>query len=154
MKLLKHISTIVLSFYLILTMGGLSIFHHMCSCSSSVTTSVLVESSCCSSNTVEPISCHADSENSSCSDSSCDDCNCETEVEFLSISETLTVDHYRITASSISYLSAIKSFLVINALSTDKEETPRGYLFDTSPTLTGQFIVILHQSLKIPSHIS
>jgi hypothetical protein len=154
MKFAKHISTILLSFYLILAMGGLSIFHHMCSCSSSITSSILVENSCCSSKIVEPLSCHADAEHNSCSDGSCDDCNCETEIEILSLNETITVDQYRITESSISYSSAIKSFVSFNALNTDKEESPRGYLFDTSPPLTGQFIVILFQSLKIPSHIS
>jgi hypothetical protein len=154
MKIIKHISTILLSFYLILAMGGLSIFHHMCSCNSNVTTSIIVENSCCSGNTVEPVSCHADSEHNTCSDSSCDDCNCETEVEFLSINETITVDQYRITESSISYSSAIKSFVSFNALNTDKRKDPQGFIEDTSPPLTGKFIVILFQSLKIPSHIS
>jgi len=154
MKLLKHISTIVLSFYLILTMGGLSIFHHMCSCNSSVTTSVLVESSCCSNNNHESLACHSESEHNSCSDSSCNDCNCETEVEYLSISETLTVDHYRITPSSFTFLSALKSFLAINSTETTDRVNNPVFFEDTSPPLSGKYIVILHQSLKIPSLIS
>ncbi|HCX99793.1 MAG TPA: hypothetical protein DG754_06595 [Bacteroidales bacterium] len=151
MKTAKSILTILLSGYLILAMGGLSIFYHLCNCSieeEKNNTLVFLEQSCCSSSIPEPAVCRSDTHQNSCADSDCESGNCTTEVELLTLNETLTVESNRLSApiqslftiydiaQEINYSKAISKSIVYNK--------------NLPPPRFGRSIVILHQCLKIP----
>ncbi|MDD3567971.1 MAG: hypothetical protein PHT92_06180 [Bacteroidales bacterium] len=154
MKKTKDILTIILSGYLLLAMGGFSIFHHLCNCTaeSKSSTSLLVEQSCCTANSAEPIACHSETNTSSCGASECDDCSCETEVEVLETDETTAIESKRITSTRSTLLIAIlfEDFLATN------ESNPKVPVAakDISPPQSGKSIVISNHSLKIAHFVS
>jgi hypothetical protein len=150
MKRTKDLLTIILSGYMLLAMGGFSVFHHLCNCTaeSKLSTSLLVEQSCCAANSAEPINCHSNSDTSSCGASECDDCSCETEVEVLTVNESLTVENIRLTTPSI-YL--INIFSIAQEIDNSEiNSTPLTSFKDLSPPRPGKSIVISNQCLKIP----
>jgi hypothetical protein len=150
MKTIKSILTILLSGYLILSMGGFSVFHHLCNCSieENNNTSIFFEQSCCSSDVSEPIGCHFNTDQNTCGDVDCDSCNCETEVEVLTVNESLTVENNRLS-NPIVILSTLLGLAYEDEstdLTADLTNTDNALL----PPKPGKSIIILHQSLKIP----
>ena len=153
MKNAKNILTLIIGGYFLLAAGGLSLFHHLCSCNSEVITSVIVEQSCCSVSHDATTSCHADRESNSCGEDGCENCNCETQIEVLAIDETINVENTRISIPSITLFASLW-----NAYNVDFEtEVESKQLCDIDyslPPITGKHIIILHQSIKIPGSIS
>ncbi len=156
MKYVKHIATIVLSLYLILAMSGLGIFHHLCSCSldSKSKTSLIVEQNCCSqTNSLNEI-CHSAAEANTCGADECNDCNCETEVEVLTIDETLIAESIRINPDLSNHVMVVL-FAIHSQLEITEKLASSGNPIDTkAPPKSGKEINIFFQSLKIPHHIS
>lgn len=150
MKIAKSILTILLSGYLIFAMGGLSVFHHLCSCSieEKNNTSVFSEQSCCTSSIPEPAVCHSDTHQNSCADSDCESGNCTTEVELLTLNETLTVESNRLSAPIQFLLTIYDIAQKINYSQTTSKSII--YNKDLPPPRSGRAIVILYQRLKIP----
>lgn len=152
MKTAKNILTLLLSAYLLLAMGGFSVFHHLCNCSSEArsNTSILVEQSCCSSDAVNSTSCH--SESNTCGEGGCEDCSCETEVEVLETDETLTVEPKRLLSVQTALLAAIlfSDDFATNVNNTDYPVAEK-YI---PPPKSGKSIVISNHSLKIAHNIS
>ncbi|NHB69783.1 hypothetical protein [Perlabentimonas gracilis] len=148
MKTAKNILTLLLSAYLLLAMGGFSVFHHLCNCSSEArsNTSILVEQSCCSSDAVNSTSCH--SESNTCGEGGCEDCSCETEVEVLAITESLIVENIRLTSPSIFLINIFDTVQDVDNSEIDSK--PLTSFKDLSPPRPGKSIVISNQCLKIP----
>lgn len=161
MKNAKKISTILFSGYLILAMGGFGIFHHYCGCSSEQfeNTSILVEQSCCSPSMDDfgfenQMVCHSDSENMSCGDDGCNDCNCNTQVEVLKLDYTIQSNHSVFDYSKLYELHNSQFVLVDNVIESKENDSEKIFNIDKSPPKAGKFLVILHQSIKIPFSIS
>ncbi len=146
----KSILTILLSGYLILAMGGLSVFHHLCGCSieEKNSTSIFLEQSCCSSDISEPIVCHSNTDQNTCGDDDCESCNCETEVEVLTVNESLTVETNRLTTPSIYIINIFSAVQDIDYSEIDSKSLIS--FKDLSPPRPGKSIVIFNQCLKIP----
>lgn len=150
MQRAKSILTILLSGYLIFAMGGLSIFHHLCSCSMEEESSTLVflEHSCYSTNISEPIVCHNDTNQNTYGVDDCESCHCTTEVELLTLNETLTVESNRLSAP-------IQFLITINDIAQEIDDSnfiSKSIIYnkDLPPPRSGRAIVILYQRLKIP----
>lgn len=146
----KSILTILLSGYLILAMGGLSVFHHLCNCSleEKNNTSIFLEQSCCSSDISEPIVCHSNNNQNTCGDKDCDNTNCETEVELLTVNESITVETNRLTTPSIYLINTFSADQDIDYSEIDSKSLIS--FKDLSPPRPGKSIVIFNQCLKIP----
>ncbi|MDD2197698.1 MAG: hypothetical protein PHW91_10985 [Bacteroidales bacterium] len=150
MKTAKSILTILLSGYLILAMGGLSVFYHLCNCSIEEKnhTLVFLEQSCCSSDVPEPNVCHNDTNQTTYTDEDCENCNCTTEFELLSLNETLTVESNRLSAP-IQFLFTI--YDIAQEINYSKAKSKSiVYNKDLPPPRSGRSIAILYQCLKIP----
>lgn len=156
MKYVKHIATVVLSMYLILAMGGLGIFHHLCKCSpeSKSKTSLIVEQSCCSQANSSSESCHSSAETITCSDDECNNCKCETEIEVLTIDETLIAESIRINPSFSNHVMVVLFALHSQLETTEKLVSSCYTIDDPAPPKSGKEIHIFSQSLKIPQQIS
>ena len=154
MKIVKNILIILISAYFVLAIGGLSIFHHLCSCNSQVITSVLVEQSCCSNTHAEPSSCHPSNEDGSCGEDGCENCSCETQVEVLAIEESITIENNRISIPSITLFTLLWNANNIDLQETEVESKSLATIDNSLPPKTGKHIVILHHNIKIPFSIS
>jgi len=152
MNRLKSIFTILLSFHLVLAMGGLSLYHHICSCSPEPksSTSIIIEKNCCSSINDDSEICHASKD---CNGSECNQCSCETEVKTLTVDKTILVDNIKIEINRNELLlNPVADFLQLTE--NDNSKILFSTENDESPPKQGKQIVILHQSLKIPPHTS
>ncbi len=152
MNRLKSIFTILLSFHLVLAMGGLSLYHHICSCSPEPksSTSIIIEKNCCSSINDDFGICHASKD---CNGSECNQCSCETEVKTLTVDKTILVDNIKIEINRNELLlNPVADFLQLTE--NDNSKILFSTENDESPPKQGKQIVILHQSLKIPPHTS
>jgi len=156
MKYVKNIATAALSTYLILAMGGLGIFHHLCKCSpeSKSKTSIIVEQSCCSQTNSSSESCHSTAEANTCGDDECNKCNCETEVEVLTIDETVIAESIRINPSLSNQVLVVLFAIHTQLEITEKLVSSANNIDDQAPPKSGKEINIFFQSLKIPHHIS
>jgi hypothetical protein len=152
MKKAKIILSVILAIYMLMAMGGLSLYNHMCSCKGKQITSVLIDKSCCQ-DTAEHDACHSDSHHNSCEDNTCGTCNCETQIEILKVENSIP------TEQTISFIKVYQQ-IFLKALFTDnffefaQDIKPFFSNEGKPPPLTGKFIVILYQNLKIPLLIS
>ncbi|MFA5648106.1 MAG: hypothetical protein WC951_07325 [Bacteroidales bacterium] len=148
MKRTKSILPILFGVYLIFAMGGLSIFHHLCNCSiEEETTSVFSNQSCCSSSMPEPATCHNDTQQNAYDDD-CESGNCTTEIELLTLNETLTVESNTLSSPNQPLIAIPSITQAVNYSSLNSKSTI--YNKDLPPPKTGRSIVILHQCLKVP----
>ncbi|MDD2277934.1 MAG: hypothetical protein PHI03_01065 [Bacteroidales bacterium] len=150
MKTAKPILTIILSGYLIFAMGGLSIFHHLCNCSTEENnnTSFFLEQSCCSSNIPEPIVYHNDTNQNICGVDDCESCNCTTLFELLALNDTVKVDSSRLSTPVQFLFTTYDVDQEINYSSI----TSKSIIYNKHLPIprSGRAIVILYQRLKIP----
>jgi hypothetical protein len=153
MKSTKQIFALIIAGYLFLVLGGLSVFHHTCSCNNKISTSIIVENSCCDSHQKHN-SCSSNSSNNSCSDSACKECGCKTEVETYAVDETIIVNNSKQVPVRFEYLTLIHTDRNFPEAELAADNTLRLDKFDKSPPDSGKNIVILHQSIKIPFPIS
>jgi hypothetical protein len=133
-------------------MGGLSLYHHICSCSPEPksSTSIIIEKNCCSSINDDFGNCHASKD---CNGSECNQCSCETEVKTLTVDKTILVDNIKIEINRNELLlNPVADFLQLTE--NDNSKILFSTENDESPPKQGKQIVILHQSLKIPPHTS
>jgi hypothetical protein len=152
----KSILTILLSGYLILAMGGLSVFHHLCGCNSEIkeNSSVFIEHSCCSSSNEDSMTCHSDSDNKSCGEDGCNDCNCETQVEVFALDYTIVSEQSSLVFSKLYQFAKAKNVVQEIILDSQIEELTPFSQEDKSPPKAGKYLVILHQNIKIPFSVS
>jgi hypothetical protein len=152
-KKVKQILTLFLGLYLLMAMGGFSLYHHICSCNNSVSSSIFAEASCCETTSNGEMSCSTHSQ-TSCDENGCGDCSCETIVEVLATDYTITSEAKSGSVSKLIQYSAAKStVLVANQPAQLKLQTLDEFE-DKSPPKAGKELVILHQSLKILHTIS
>ena len=153
MKIAKTILTLLLSGYIIIAMGGFSIFHHLCTCSAQplLTSSIFVEESCCSSSASNQTSCHAGSKTSCCDNTETEQCSCETEVDVLSTDETPIAKHIKLSTTHTILLATL---LFNNLTQTEDGQEQKLFTENFSPPTSGKYIVILNHSLKIAHQIS
>lgn len=149
-----QIFSFLLSGYMVLAMGGLSIFHHFCNCKSEVSTSVIIEQSCCSPSPVEPKGCLSNSERSTCGENGCDDCNCETQVEILTIDFTIAPNQASSTILRIFQFTTQNIELEEKIADNHSNITIQTVSEDKSPPKAGRFLLILYQNIKIPFSVS
>lgn len=151
MKRVKHILNILLSAYLIVAMGGLIVFNHICSCNKETTISFFVESSCCGAE-INALSCNL--QGGTCGNNQCEDCACETEVATYSVDETIASSKAKVKLSvQKNPNTAILSFNILLA-SIEKNETATADQHEKPPAISGKKLVIQYHSLKIPESIS
>ncbi|MFO8022238.1 MAG: hypothetical protein R6U65_07215 [Perlabentimonas sp.] len=146
MKRVKHILNILLSGYLLVVMGGLTVFTHTCSCNNKTSTSLYVENSCCSGEH-ETSTCEAPG--GTCEANSCNKCTCKTKVE------VYTTDHTITSEIKTNILARQTLRTIIN--STIKFELPKNIVTSSFqefkekvPPKAGRYLHILFQNLKIP----
>jgi hypothetical protein len=152
----KSILTILLSGYLILAMGGLSIFHHLCNCSKeeSNNISIFIENSCCPSSGEDSMISLSDSEDKSCGEEGCNECSCETQVEVLSLDYTIVSEQFSFDFSKFHELTKANYSIQEIILNSQIEDITAFSPDDKSPPKAGKYLVILHQNIKIPFSVS
>ncbi len=138
--------------YMLLAMGGLSLYNHLCSCKGKLITSVLIDKSCCQ-DLPEHNACHSDSHHKSCEDNTCDNCDCKTQIEILKVDNSIPTEQ---TANFIKVFQQILFNNIFTNVHFEFSQDIKPFFISERkpPPLTGKIIVILHQSLKIPPHIS
>lgn len=164
MKKAKKIASILFSLYIMLAMGGFSLFHHYCGCNTEPieVTSVLVEKSCCSSTPSDDFGienhmvCHSDSgsEKMTCGDDGCNDCNCNTQVEVLKLDYTILSKQSAFDYSILYQIFNSELKVVDHSVESQTEGLKKIINLDKSPPKAGKYLVILHHNLKIPFSIS
>lgn len=156
MKKTRAILAILLSGYLVLAMGGLNIFHHICNCNTALDTkiSILADQSCCTANSYNNLPSHAGSEHRDCSQGNCSDCNCETQATLLAVDYT-TINSEISTELSKLFQFATSSINPVEILTESEIAVPvHNIKVVKSPPKAGKHLVILNQSLKIPLSVS
>ena len=149
----KQILTLFLGLYLLIAMGGFSLYHHICSCNNSVSTSIIAEASCCETTSDGEQSCSSHSQ-ASCHENGCGDCSCETIVEVLVTDYTITSEAKSTSISKLIQYATAKSTVLVAKMPAQLKLQTLDEFEDKSPPKAGKALVILHQSLKIPHTIS
>jgi hypothetical protein len=152
MKNAKIIFSVLLAMYMLLAMGGLSLYNHICNCKGELITSILIDISCCQDEH-ESNACHSDHNHNSCESDECNSCNCETQVEVLKVDNSILADY---TVNFVKTFQLIDHKYIFDSITISIFQDIKTLVTDEgkSPPQTGKHIVILHQSLKIPPHIS
>jgi len=152
MKTVKRIATIILAGYMLLAMGGLSVFYHYCTCTNTVIASLMVEDSCCDSTPSEPGCCGATDTNS-CHTQSENDCDCDTDVKVFRVDDATTTINNSVIVQDINLLGAVEYLFSRMILASEQKIT---VVLPTyiPPPIAGKELVIAIHSFKIPEIVS
>jgi hypothetical protein len=162
MKVLKQISVLLFSILLVFATGGIGLFQHYCSCSETLSQSVLVENIDCHDDhhcsvAIEnkPISCcSAGSDETFQHDMMCDNDHhcCKTDYKFLKTDNT---DYY--TPNKKSFKS-ILALLKVSEILIEENETEPSYFqkinHDPPAAPFGRDLIISMRQLKIASPLA
>ncbi|HOP04828.1 MAG TPA: hypothetical protein PL017_09765 [Tenuifilaceae bacterium] len=151
MKTLKTIFSVSLAAYMLLAMGGFSVFHHYCGCKKQIYTSVIIDDECCDHSS-EHHSCCGDSDAGVCHSDSENDCDCETQVQVLKVDEFASNGNNVEVKNPVLFLFLTSFFQEIYSISTPST----GFSIPScdAPPIWGRMLVISFHSIKIPEAIS
>lgn len=151
MNRVNRILSLLFAAYMLVAMGGLSVFYHFCSCTNTLSSSVLIDESCCDNHipdnscceTTSAESCHSESEN---------DCDCHTDIVVYKVEEATTALSLPIQVKDITLFVSADILFSFELLI---HETPVSEFNSYSaPPLAGRDMVIAYQCIKIPPVIS
>lgn len=152
MNFVKRISTIILAAYMLIAMGGLSLFYHFCTCTNTVITSLIVEETCCE-HSIPTQGCCDSTDTNECHSESEKGCDCDTNVKIFRVDNTPTPIVIKTLVEDVNLLVFNE---IILSFELNSSEQNQSFYIPTfkSPPKSGRDIVIALQKIKIPESLS